>query len=364
MRDTRRFLSGAAVLALALAGCGGDGTADSPADQAGTDAATGEAGGDDEDLTLVFTSYGSAYQDAQNEAYLTPWAEEIGATIVNDEPTSYSRIQQMVDAGNVTWDVVDTEPYYPVSVCGTYVEELDFSNIDVDAFPEGTVSPCSIPILQYSTVMVYNTETYDEAPTSYEDFFDLENFPGVRSVPNWAAGGALELALLADGVAPEELYPLDMDRAFAKLDTIRDSLQFWDTSAESQQAMEDGTVDLSFVWSGRAYEAENNGAAFEPVWDDNLIAWAALSIVKGAPNLEAAQRFIEYAATAEPQARFSEIQPYSPAHRDSEPELDDLQQKYNVAAEEIQAQAVVIDVNWWAENNDEANEAWTAWSTS
>ncbi len=345
MRATTRLGAVAAAGALVLTGC-----------------TAGNGAGDD--LTLVFTSYGSAYQQAQNDAMTTPWAESVGATVINDEPTSYARIQQMVDAGQIEWDVVDTEPFFPVANCGTLVEELDFTNIDTSKFPDGTVSPCSIPILQYSTVMMYNTDTYDVAPTSYEDFFDLENFPGVRSVPNWGAGGALELALLADGVAPENLYPLDVDRAFAKLDTIRDSLVFWNTSSESQQAMEDGTVDMTFVWSGRAFEAENNGAAFEPVWANNLIAWATLSIIKGSPNLEAAQSFIEYAATAEPQARFAELQPYSPAHADAQPELSELQQKYNVADPGIQAQAIVTDVQFWADNSAEIEELWAAWSTS
>ncbi|MCC5948667.1 MAG: ABC transporter substrate-binding protein [Nitriliruptoraceae bacterium] len=350
----RLAIASFAAMALTLGACAsGDDTG------AATDGvATGE------DWELVFTSYGSAYQEAQNEAWLDPWIEETGATVVNDEPTAYARIQQMVDAGNVTWDVVDTEPYYPVSVCGTYVEELDFDNIDTSKFPEGTVSDCSIPVLQYSTVMVYNADSFDDVPTTYADFFDVEAFPGTRMVPNWAAGGAIELALLADGVDPAELYPLDLDRAFAKLDTIRDDLSFWNTSSESQQAMEDGTVDLAFVWSGRAYEAEVNGSVFEPVWDNNLLAWASLSIIKDSPNRAAAQSFIEYAATAEPQARFAELQPYSPANVDSAPDLDELQQKYNVADPSIQDQAVITDVAWWADNNDEANEAWTAWSTS
>lgn len=345
MRKTARIGALVAASALVLTGC---------------------AGGDDAsgDFTLVFTSYGSAYQDAQNEAMLTPWAEKTGATVINDEPTSYARIQQMVEAGQVEWDVVDTEPFFPVANCGTLVEEIDLSNIDVSKFPEGTVSPCSIPILQYSTVMMYNTSTYSVAPTSYADFFDLEKFPGVRSVPNWGGGGALELALLADGVAPADLYPLDVDRAFAKLDTIRDSLVFWNTSSESQQAMEDGTVDMTFVWSGRAYEADNNGASFEPVWENNLIAWATLSIVKGSPNKEAAQSFLEYAATAEAQAKFAELQPYSPAHMDAKPSLSDLQQKYNVASPAIQSVAIVTDVEFWAENSAAIEEAWAAWTTS
>lgn len=345
MRKSSQIGALVAAGALVLTGCSaGDGASDS--------------------FTLVFTSYGSAYQDAQNEAMLTPWAETVGATVINDEPTSYARIQQMVEAGQIEWDVVDTEPFFPVANCGTLVEELDFTNIDITKFPEGTVSPCSIPILQYSTVMMYNTDTYDTAPTSYADFFDLENFPGVRSVPNWGGGGALELALLADGVAAADLYPLDVDRAFAKLDTIRDSLVFWNTSSESQQAMEDGTVDMTFVWSGRAYEAENNGAAFQPVWQNNLIAWATLSIIKGSPNLEAAQSFIEYAATVQAQAKFAELQPYSPAHSDAKPSLNELQQKYNVSDPAIQSLAIVTDVQFWADNSSEIEELWAGWATS
>lgn len=344
----------AAVAALALASCSSGGSAEGEE--------TGEAGGGE----LVFASYGSAYQDAQNEAFLTPWAEELGVTVQNDGPTEYAKIQQMVEAGNTTWDVVDTEPYFPVANCGTLVEEIDFSNIDESAFPEGTVSECSIPLAQYSTVVIYNTDTYSgaEVPSTPADFFDLEKFPGTRMVPNWAGGGALEVALLADGVAAEDLYPLDTERAYAKLDTIRDSLEFWNTSSDSQQSMEDGAADMWLAWSGRGFEAENNGANIAPAWEDNLLAWASLSIVKGSKNVENAQSFIEFAAQAEPQARFAEIQPYSPANLTAEPELTELQQKWNVADSAVQDQAVVTNVQWWADNSAEAEEAWLAWSTS
>lgn len=343
MRVTTPLIAGCAVVALTVSGCS------SPA-----------ADG----MQLTFASYGSAYQDAQNEAMTTPWADANGAMVTNDSPTSYPKIAQMVDANQVTWDVVDTEPFYPVANCGTYVEKLDMSKIDVTKFPEGTVSDCSIPFAQYSTVIVYNTEKFPTGPQTPADFFDLQRFPGDRMVPNWAGGGALELALLADGVARDQLYPLDIDRAFRKLDTIRGSLTFWNTSAESQQALEDGTTDIAFVWSGRAYEAEKNGAKIAPAWQDNLLAWASLSIIKNSKNRAAAQSLIEYAATAEPQARFAEIQPYSPANSDAKPELDELQQKYNVADPKIQSQAITTDVQYWADNNDAANKAWTAWSTS
>ncbi|WP_200330183.1 ABC transporter substrate-binding protein [Leucobacter sp. L43] len=348
--STRRLLplAVAAAAALSLAACSSGASSE------------GESG------SLVFASYGSAYQDAQNEAFLTPWAEEAGVSVQNDGPTSYPKVQQMVESGNAIWDVIDSEPYFPVANCGTLVEEIDFADIDTSNFPEGTWSDCSIPIAQYSTMMIVNTDTFSgaAAPSTPADFFDLERFPGTRMVPGWAGAGALEFALLADGVAPEDLYPLDTERAYAKLDTIRDSLTFWNTSSESQQSMEDGSADLWLAWSGRGYEAENNDAKIAPVWEDNLLAWASLSIVKGSENRENAQSFIEYAAQAEPQARFAELQPYAPADLQAEPELSELQQKWNVAAAEVQEQSVITDVQWWAENSADAEAEWTAWSTS
>lgn len=353
-KTSLKLLSGAtaAVAALTLAAC--------------SSGASPESSGGDSGGTLVFASYGSAYQDAQNEAFLAPWAEERGVTVQNDGPTSYPKIQQMVESGNTIWDVADTEPYFPVAHCGTLVEKLDFSDIDTSQFPEGTWSDCSIPIAQYSTMMIYNTDTYSgsEVPASPADFFDLQKFPGTRVIPNWAGGGALEFALLADGVAPENLYPLDTERAYAKLDTIRDSLTFWNTSSESQQSMEDGSADMWLAWSGRGYEAENNGAKIAPVWEDNLLAWASLSIIKGSKNAENAQSFVEYAAQAEPQARFAELQPYSPANLSAEPELSELQEKWNVAKEDVQSRSVVTNVQWWADNSAAAEAEWTAWSTS
>ncbi len=341
----------AAIAVIALAACSSGSAPDS---------------GNEEGGTLVFASYGSAYQDAQNEAFLTPWADENGVTVQNDGPTSYPKIQQMVDSGNTIWDVADTEPYFPVANCGTLVEEIDFSDIDTSNFPEGTWSDCSIPIAQYSTMIIYNTDTYSGSavPSTPADFFDLDKFPGVRMVPNWAGAGALEFALIADGVAPEDLYPLDTERAYKKLDTIRDSLTFWNTSSESQQAMEDGSADMWLAWSGRGYEAENNGAKIAPIWEDNLLAWASLSIMKGSKNAANAQSFIEYAAQAEPQARFAELQPYSPANLAAEPDLNELQQKWNVAQESVQEQSIVTNVQWWADNSADAEAEWTAWSTS
>jgi spermidine/putrescine-binding protein len=111
----------------------------------------------------------------------------------------------------------------------TTFEELDLSKIDVDQYPEGTVSDCGIPSYFFGLTFVYNTETYkDNAPTKLSDFFDLEQFPGTRVLSPEFGNGIMEYALMADGIEPDLLYPLDIERALAKLDTIklRSSLRY------------------------------------------------------------------------------------------------------------------------------------------
>ncbi|MFE2039752.1 ABC transporter substrate-binding protein [Streptomyces sp. NPDC059477] len=323
---------------------------------------SGGAGGDGESLT--FTSYGSGYQKAQATAWLEPWAKDAGVKAVEDQPTDYAKIKTMVDAKRVTWDVVDTEPFFPVGACGTYAEKLDFTKIDKSKFPEGTVSDCAVPDAMYSLVLVYNPEKYKGAePTSVADFFDTDAFPGKRLAPGFATGGSIEAALLADGVAADQLYPLDYDRAFDKLDTLGDDLTFWETSAQSQQALESQQADMALVWSGRAYMAAKNGSAYTPVWEDNMLAYAVLMVPKGAPNKDLAMDFIAYATSAGPQAAFAEDQPYAAVNSDAKPELDALAEEWNTARADIQEKGFYQDVAWWASNQDAATEKWTAWAT-
>jgi len=346
-RSRRAWVALAAAGTLALTAC-----------------SSGDGGSSGESDSLTFTSYGSGYQEAQSKAWLQPFAEAEGIKAVEDQPTDYAKIKAMVDAGRVTWDVVDTEPFFPVGNCGTYVEKLDFTVIDTSGFPEGTVSDCAVPAAMYSLVFVYNTEKYkDNPPKSIADFFDTKTYPGTRLVPGFATGGAIEMALLGDGVPVDKLYPLDYDRAFAKLDSIMDNLSFWNTSAESQQALETRTADMALVWSGRAYLAEVNGASYTPIWDDAMLAYATLSIPKGAPHKDLAMKFIAYATGPEPQARFAELQPYAPVHKDAKPKLDEKAQKWNTAREDIQKAGFFQNVEWWAQNQDEATKRWTAWTT-
>ena len=346
----RRFRSvglGCAV-ALGLAACGGGSGSDSESA--------------DETESMTFVSFGGAYQEAQTTAMVDPFAAANDVEINQDGPTDYAKITTMVESGNVQWDVVDTDPFFPIGNCDKYAEKLDFSVIDTSKMPEEFVSDCAVPSMTYAYVLMYNTEKYSTPPQGWADFFDTTKFPGKRALQNAAQGGGYEAALLADGVPEEELYPIDYERAQAKLDTIRDDLVFWDSGAQSQQMMEAGEVDMLLVWTGRGYEAVKNGAPFKVQWNESISVYDVFMIPKGSPNKAAAMEFISYATGAEAQAKLTETIPYSPINSDAKPKVDALIESFISTKPSVQEKAVIQDQEWWSENLDAATESWTAWA--
>ena len=149
------------------------------------------------------------------------------------------------------------------------------------------------------------------------DLFNVKKFPGKRCFYKWSFAGVLEATLLADGVKPDELYPLDLNRAFKKLDTIKKDIVWWSTGAQSQQQLASGQCPISLMWNGRVQALEDSGVPVAMSWDDNLTTGDMLVIPKGAPNIAAARKFIAYATSAEAQAKFATATGYAPVNKGS-----------------------------------------------
>jgi putative spermidine/putrescine transport system substrate-binding protein len=354
----------AAAVALLLSACGGGGSAASAEIDLGTGPA--EAGtvkpGALDGLNMTFASYGGIYQDGQMAAAVTPFAEESGANVLSDGPMEYAKIQAQVESNNVTWDVVDTDSNWAAGQCGKLLQKLDYSIIDKSNIPEGLASDCYVPAMQYATVMVYNTEKFSDAPQSWADFFDTKKFPGKRAVQGAdVGGGLLEGALIADGVAEEDLYPLDVERALAKVETIKDNLVYWTTGAQSQQMLEAEEVDMALVWSGRGFGAMENGAPFEPVWETGVVVMDVLAVPTNAKNPKASMALINYALGKEQQEKLTEETSYSPVHVDAQPAVNENGKKFLITEPEIADKVLVSDFAWWGENYASTLERWTAW---
>ncbi len=268
---------------------------------------------------ITFVSQGGAYQKAQTIAILDPAAKKLGITVNQDSsPDAWPVMKTQVATGKPTWDVVDV----PTGYClrggdQGLVEKLDFAKIpNAAAMPEAYRSPYSVAYEFYSSVLAYSQKKYPEGatPNSWADFWDVKKFPGRRALRNHPIA-TLEAALMADGVAPDKLYPLDVDRAFRKLEEIKPSITVWWTSgAQSAQLLNDGEVDMVMAWNGRVSALASEGAKVAYTYNQGILQSTSLCVLKGAPNRATAISFLNEALDPVHQANLPLHIDYGPAN--------------------------------------------------
>ncbi|GGK01443.1 ABC transporter substrate-binding protein [Pseudomonas matsuisoli] len=311
--------------------------------------------------TVNFVSWGGTTQDAQTQAWADPFSAETGVTVVQDGPTDYGKLKAMVESGNVQWDVVDVEADFAMRAANEgLLEPLDFSVIQRDRIDPRFVSDHGVGSFYFSFVLGYNPSRIGASkPDSWSALFDTKTYPGKRALYKWPSPGVIELALLADGVAEDKLYPLDLDRAFKKLDAIKKDIVWWGGGAQSQQLLASGEVSMGQFWNGRIHALQQEGAPVGVSWKQNLVMADFLVIPKGAPNKAAAMKFLANASGAKGQAEFANLTAYAPVNLDSVQSLDaDLAPNLPTAHE---ADQVTLDFAYWAKHGGEIAGRWNEW---
>ncbi|SNT38699.1 putative spermidine/putrescine transport system substrate-binding protein [Actinomadura meyerae] len=349
MKTTRLLaIASAAGLAVALSACGG--------------------GSGASDSSLTVTMWGGAAQKAHVDSYFTPWAKTKNVTIKQDSPTDYAKIKAQVEAGKVSWGPTEVEPNFANTACAAgLLEKLPQDILDkakATGVAESQLGPCAIPILQYSFTIAYNSKTFSGAhPTTWAEFFDTQRFPGKRGFWKYATGGMFEAALLADGVKPDQLYPLDIDRAFRKLESIKRDIVFFDTGDQMTQMLASGEAPLVQAWSGRIFQARQAGEKVANEWKDNLVSYDQIVVPKGYPNKDLAFEWMRwFLDNPKAQAADAEASIYGPA---SEKALDlvpeAVRKELPGFPANAQGSAGLVDYGYWAENYDGVTERLNAW---
>jgi putative spermidine/putrescine transport system substrate-binding protein len=342
MLTRRQFLklSGAGLAGATLLGSGGCG------------------GGGSAEKGLVFTSYGGSFQRAQEKAWLEPYSKETGTEIRQDSPTDYAKIQSMVENNRVTWDVVDVGNDFGLQSTADLLEPLDYSVIDKKPILEGYANKYRVACMLYANVLAYNTEQIEGTPSRWADFFDTRKFPGGRGLHK-VPSETLEVALLGDGVSPDNLYPLDVDRALGKLDTIRDQIIWWESAARSQRQIADGEVALISAWNGRMQTEINAGAPVEIQWNQNLQTADYLVVPKGTAHKDGAMRLIAYSVAGENNYRLSDYIEYAPINKESIPKVDpQVAPQLPTAHRDV---GVTYNAQWWDNNREAVMERFNKW---
>ncbi len=310
---------------------------------------------------MVFTSWGGTTQDAQKAAWAEKFTAETKTNVLQDGPTDYGKIKAMVESGNVSWDVVDVEGDYAVQAGNKgMLEKLDFAVIDKSKLDPRFVTDYSVGSFYYSFIIGFNADAVGaEGPKTWTDLFDTTKFPGKRTFYKWSAPGVIEAALLADGVTPDKLYPLDLDRAFKKLDTIKKDIIWWSGGAQSQQLLASAEAPYGMFWNGRLTALKATGVNVGESWEQNITAADALVVPKSAKNRDLAMKFIALATSAKGQADMATATGYAPINTESGQLMDAALRK--TLPDQQAASQVNADMSYWAQHRDEIGERWYAW---
>jgi putative spermidine/putrescine transport system substrate-binding protein len=319
------------------------------------------------DVTII--SFGGTNQKAQAKAFYEPFTKASGVKIVASEYNGeQAKIKAMVEAKNVSWDVVELESPELARGCeeGLY-EKLDMSKIGPKAdFIPSALSECGIGIFVWSTVLAYNADALKGTPTSWADFWDLKKFPGKRGMRK-GAKFTLEFALLADGVKPEDVYKTlgtkaGVTRAFKKLDEIKPYIQWWEAGAQPPQLLAAGDVVMSTAYNGRIASAQKEGKKLKIMWANNIYDFDSWGIPVGAPNKADAYKFIAFASKPENQKVFSGEIPYGPTNVKGTAMIDKAVAADLPTAPQNMKGALASNTQFWVEHSEDLEQRFNAWA--
>ncbi|CTQ55406.1 ABC-type uncharacterized transport system, periplasmic component [Roseibium album] len=340
------------------------------------------------DLTLV--SWGGAYQASQKNAYTDPYmAENAGVNVIWDESSAeaVAKLRAMNEAGNITWDLVDVVASDAIRLCDEGLAMEINPDTDLAAAPDGTsaaddfgdllVSECFIPQIVYSTTFGYRSDVAEwggKEPTEICDVFDLETFPGKRSLEKRPINN-VEWALLCDGVPKEDVYSVleteeGQARALAKLDTIKDNVVWWSAGAETPQLLADKEVVIGSTYNGRLFALiEEQKQPVKMLWDAQVFDLDGWIIPAGLPEdrLAATKKLVKYATDTQRLADQAKFISYGPARKSSAPLVGKhatlgIDMAPHMPTDPNNAKNTFLyNYEWWADYRDDIDAKFQAW---
>ncbi len=315
------------------------------------------------DLVLNFS--GGAAGEAVKKFYIEPFEKATGKKVIFEAGANFAKLRAMVKSGNVEWDLAEatSQDLIIIGAKEGILEAIDYTIVDKTGIYEEVLHPYGVGKAFYSTVLAYNSAKYPKGkhPKSFKDFWDVGNFPGPRSLQNDPFNN-LEFALVADGVPPDKLYPLDIDRAFRSLDRIKPHVRVWWTAgAQPAQLLTDKEVDMASAWNGRIYAIQKQGAQVEIEWNQGMLQFSNWVVPKGAKNKKLAMEFINFTHQPKLQAEYAEFVGYPGLSKKAfefiKPEFAPNLPTYP----EHYRKQVVVNYQWWHENREKVQERWNAW---
>ena len=321
--------------------------------------------------TVVIRTTGGVFEAALKRNFFEPFTQATGVRVIPvaaSDGEMMAKSTAMEASGRVEWDIISPQ-YDDLANHPDLLVDLG----DCAAMPhvatDGVAHACNrygVLYVSGGQVLAWDPRAFQgrAAPASWADFWDVQRFPGRRALTNtgnpWAC---IVSALTADGVPVDKLFPLDMDRAFRKLDAIKPHIDlWWRTGDQCQSMMRSGDIQVALMWSGRAVATKREGVPLDWTYNGAVADFGAWGILKGAPHPNAARAFIDFYMTRpEAHAAFSRQAGYMTPNRFAADLLNADEKRQLVASPETYAQIIHMEPAWLAANRAAGVERWNSW---
>ncbi|MHA6645483.1 extracellular solute-binding protein [Mesorhizobium sp. A623] len=303
---------------------------------------------------LVVVNAGGAYGDAVEECLNRPFEEKYNIKVTVQSPAGLAKLTGMVESGNITAGIIDLETgeLERAKAMGL-LDAIDWNEVKPFPMYADAKQPYGFGISYFSTIMVWRPDV--KAPANWEEFFDVEKFPGMRSLPDYP-GYVLPFAAIAAGVDRDAIFPLDLDKAFDVLNGIKDHVIWWQSGGQPPQLLQDNEVQYAISWSGRVV----GDPAFNSSFKDGMLETAWWVVPKGASDAikEAAWLYLHEASDPKTQACEAEMISYTGASTELDALLpQDRLAEFPTFSENRKVQ-FATDGKWWFDNAAEVEKRW------
>jgi putative spermidine/putrescine transport system substrate-binding protein len=364
----RKLVSRAAAAGIVLPGLGGLLAACGGGDGGASTATSGGGGGGAKRVN--FSTYGGTYFDHIKKNYADSFEAKSGVKVNLGEGASLSQLKLQVQAGKVQWDIVElTAPEYEIAVKENLLEPLDYNVINAEAMPEFARKEFGIKFVLFLFGMGWDQRKIPdaEAPKTWAEFWDTRRYDTKRSIAALVADcSALEAALLADGVDPKALYPLDVDRALASMKKLgKNGMVFYESNSDPIQQLSSGELSLAMTYSGRILTAQQDGAKVNFSPNHGFVSGDFLGITKGSPNKAATMEFLNHVASdAKSAAGFMVDTTYAHPSTEAAKLLKPEVAATLPTSPELKDKVIIRDDAWWAENLEQVQTKYKEWQLS
>jgi putative spermidine/putrescine transport system substrate-binding protein len=309
--------------------------------------------------SLVVVNSGGAMGDAKRAALYDPFTKKTGIEIITVSGPELAKIKVQVEQGNVEWDVTDLqEAWVPAAVRQNLLEPIDEKIVDFSQITEKARNPHAVGGTIFSGGIAFPTDRLKPIAT-WEDMWNVEKYPGRRGLRT-RINDTLEIALMADGVPPEQVYPCDIERAFKALDRIKPAVSHWIAqTAQTVSLIQSNECDYTFTYTTRVKDLQAAGVPIDYSFRQNILGVGWLGVPRGSKKKDEAMQFLNFCLDPDRQAELASKSGDAPTNPAAFDKVDPTARKW--LADVTSKDNLFTNAEWWDTHLEDLSVRFKEW---